>query len=539
MITDPHEASWAARSTQLLATARGLTITFPGAARPAVADVDLTLERGQCIALVGESGSGKSMTGRALLGLVPDTARVIGEIRVIGPEGNAMPAPAPASPKWAALRGIGIGMIPQDALGGLDPLRRVEAEVGDALRLHRIGDRSERRARVLTALADAGMPNPSAHVRRRADELSGGQRQRALVASALIAEPSLIIADEPTTALDAGHRARILAELRQRTEAGAGVLLISHDLASVRDVADLVLVMRHGRIVERGRPAEVFARPAHPFTRELLASSPAGKPRGTRLLTQPSAPRTPAAAPPQTPEADPAHAPHPAGAALAVTDVTVGFGQRTVIDGATFAVRHGETVGLVGESGSGKTTLLRVTLGLLAAERGEVRLSGVDLRRATRAQRRALRQQIAVVPQDPLDSFPPHATGAQILGDALRAVGLARRDRAGRIAELADAVHLAGVDLARPATMLSGGQRQRLAIARALAKEPRILLLDEPVSALDVTVQARILDLLDDLQLARGTAFLFVSHDADVIHHMSDRVLRLEHGRILPETTGR
>ena len=530
-----------------LVRVEGLSVTFPGRDSPAVDDVSFEIGRGECVALVGESGSGKSLTARALLGLLPAVASSTGRV-LLGED----PAPPRGAATWNTIRGARASLVPQDALGGLDPLRRVEHEVGDALRLHRLASGEDRRARVITALEGAGMPDPAAQLRRRSDELSGGLRQRALVASALIADPDLVVADEPTTALDSGHRGRVLAELRRRTLAGAGVLLISHDLASVRDVADLVLVMRAGRVIERGNPRAVFDAPAHAFTRELVAASPAGRPRGSRLLagdavlSRPPLDSTPtpvASIPPEPPASESAQTPR-----LELRGVCAGFGADsnsrrdegadddaqagTVLRDASLRVHPGETVGLVGESGSGKTTLLRVALGLHRPRRGTVLIDGVDRSSVSRAERRDIRRRIALVPQDPLDAFPRGASGAAILADALRAAGAPRGDRAARALELASEVGLESGLLPRPAATLSGGQRQRLAIARALAREPELLLLDEPVSALDITVQARVLDLLDELQERHGTAYLFVSHDADVIAHMSDRVLRLDEGRI-------
>lgn len=535
--------------TAPLARVESLTITFDGRQSPAVDDVSLEVWPGECVALVGESGSGKSLTARALLGLLPTTARLHGSV-FLGED----PAPPNGNGAWAAIRGARNTLVPQDALGALDPLRRIELEVGDSLRLHRLVPRRQRRERVISALAEAGMPAPEQQLRHRSDELSGGLRQRALVASALITDPELIIADEPTTALDAGHRSRVLAELRRRVDAGSGVLLISHDLASVRDFADRLFVMRNGRIIEAGDPRTVFAAPQHPFTRELIAASPTGKARGIRLLATGSGsvssatPFTPGSSTASTASQQPPTAasisaspqkntgPTSSPSPLELRDVCAGFGlgatRKTVLQDVSFEVRRGETVGLVGESGSGKTTLLRIALGLHAPQSGHVLIDGVDRSSAHRTQLRRMRRRIALVPQDPLDSFPRGASGSRILEDALRAAGAPKKDRSARARALAAEVGVDASLLQQAAATLSGGQRQRLAIARALAREPELLLLDEPVSALDVTVQARVLDLLDDLQRQRGTAYLLVSHDTDVISHMSDRVLRLEHGRI-------
>lgn len=500
-----------------------LSVTFPEAARPAVQGVSLTVHAGECVALVGESGSGKTLTGRAVLGMLPRTATVTGDVTLFG-----VAAPAPGSPAWHTLRGARVALIPQDALGSLDPLRRLSHEVGDPLRLHRLGTRRERRERVITALAIAGMPDPESQLRRRADELSGGLRQRALVASALVADPALIVADEPTTALDAHHRAGVLAALAARARAGAGILLISHDLDSVRDIADRVLVMREGLVVEQGDPHTVFTAPQHPFTRALVAASPKGKTRRRG----------------DAGSGDASHEVPHSSPILELRDVSAGYhrsdspaSEHRVLRHVDLQVRSGETVGLVGESGSGKTTLLRVILGLHRASHGDVVIDGVSRATATRRQRTEVRRHLAFVPQDPLDSFPPGANAGAVLRDALRAAGTPRRERGRAALGLAAEVDLDEAVLSQPVWALSGGQRQRLAIARALATRPNLLVLDEPVSALDQTVQARVLDLLHTLQARHGMACLLVSHDTDVIRMMSDRVFRLVDGSLRPEET--
>lgn len=513
------------RSDAPLVLVDQLSVRFSHDSSAVVDRISFEVHAGECVALVGESGSGKSLTAKALLGLLPSNAIRSGEILL---DGTA--APSNGASAWNAIRGRTSGLVPQDALGALDPLRRIEFEVGDSLRLHRLAPKPARRELVVEALTAAGMPEPQRQLHRRSDELSGGLRQRALVASALIANPEIIIADEPTTALDAGHRGRVLGELRQRVDLGSAALLISHDLGSVRGIADRVLVMRDGRIVEQGPPEQVLTSPRHSFTRELVQASPAGRPRGERLLQQ----STPAVQRDHSAPAPNADTPP----RLRLVDVCAGFRSRDttrrVLNNVDLEVHSGETVGLVGESGSGKTTLLRVALGLHAPESGRVQIDGVDRSTATRSARIAMRRRIALVPQDPLDTFPRAITGAALLADALRAAGVARADRALRSRELASEVGLEHDLLARTAATLSGGQRQRLAIARALAREPELLLLDEPVSALDVTVQARVLDLLDDIQERHATAYLFVSHDADVIAHMSDRVLHLRAGALTP-----
>lgn len=507
---------------------RDLSVSFPGGERAAVDGVHLTIHAGQCVALVGESGSGKSLTARAALGLLPRSAVQRGEVLLRG-----VAAPPPQSAAWNSIRGAATALIPQDALGGLDPLRRVEHEVGDSLRLHRVVPALDRRARVVTALEEAGMPDAESKLRQRADQLSGGLRQRALIASALIADPALIIADEPTTALDAAHRDLVLAALRARVTAGAGALLISHDLAAVRGVADLVLVMRAGRVVEAGSPDSILRRPTHPFTRELIAASPAGTPRGVRLLARDT---RGADAPAEGARgAERSNAAVMSVPRLELREVTASYAGRSnepaVLRDLSLSVHAGETVGLLGASGSGKTTLLRAALGLHRVSSGCVLIDGVDRAHTSRAEQQSLRRRVALVPQDPLASFPRGTSARAILIDAYRAAGAPRAAREASATAMADEVGLSKTQLAQSVATLSGGQRQRLAIARALAREPELLLLDEPVSALDLTVQARVLDLLDELQARHGTAYLFVSHDQDVVRHMSDRVLHLAEGK--------
>ncbi|MEB4616053.1 ABC transporter ATP-binding protein [Leucobacter sp. M11] len=525
------DAQPGAQPTELLSIAE-LTVRFPGQDRPAVSGLSLSVRPGEIVALVGESGSGKTLTARAALGLLPAGARQEGgALRLLGD-----PAPAPGQAAWRLHRGRVIGLVQQDPMTALDPLRTLLAEVGDPVRLHGSATRRERAARVTEALADAGIPDAAERLRSRPDQLSGGQRQRALIASALILDPQLIIADEPTTALDSALRGRVLGLLTERVRAGAGMLLVSHDLASVAEVADRVLVMRAGAVVEQGTPDEVLRAPRERYTRELIAAVPWDRPRGEPLLPE-AAPRVPAAPP------LPGGAPRvlDSGPVLSATDVTVRYGRgaqaRTAVDGVSLELVPGETLGLVGASGSGKSSLLGALLALRRPQAGSVRLFGEPWHDLPERRRAPLRHRIALVPQDPLGSFDPRLTGAGVLADALRAAHRAGGPRPSRAAAaaLAERVGLDPALLRRSPGRLSGGQRQRLAIARALAGSPRILLLDEPVSALDATVQARVLDLLDGIQRETGAAFLLVSHDLGVIRHMSDRVAVLDAGRIVDE----
>ena len=501
-----------------------LTVRFgaPDDAVGAVDGISLAIAPGECLALVGESGSGKSVTARSIIGLAGPRSRVTADrLEVAGVDVRTL-----GRRSLERLRGATVGMISQDALVALDPLRRVGREVDDALRLHTRLTVAERRLRVLELIAEAGIPDAVLRAGQFSGQLSGGLRQRALIAAAIAVDPPLLIADEPTTALDSQVRDGILDLIARQAARGAAVLLISHDLAAVRRIATRVAVMREGRIVEMGSTDEVLRRPVHPYTRRLLAASPAGKPRHTLLVTERGA-ASPAAA------AAPASGSAPA-VALEATDVSVAFAlpggaRQQVLDSVSFQLRQGMTLGLVGPSGSGKTTLARVALGLERTDSGEVLLSGAPWSALTERQRRPLRGTIGGIYQDPLGSFDPRLTVGMVLADAVtRGRDIRASTTAARVRELLDSVGLAKGFAERRPLSLSGGQRQRVAIARALAAEPRVLVLDEPVSSLDVTIQAQILDLLDLLQRERSLSYLFISHDIEVIEHMSDGVLRLD-----------
>ncbi|MGR2751703.1 dipeptide ABC transporter ATP-binding protein [Agromyces arachidis] len=501
--------------------------------------VSLRIMPGECVAVVGESGSGKSVTARSLLGLAGPGSRTTAErLTVLGRD------VAEADERtWRSIRGRGIGLILQDALVSLDPLRPIGREIEDALRIHERMPAAERRRRAIELLDRVGMPDPPAAAGRRSGELSGGLRQRALIASALALDPPLVIADEPTTALDVTVQARILALLGEIRSRGTGLLLISHDLAVVGRLADRIIVMRDGAVIESGPADQLLRAPRTAYTRSLIDAVPTERPRGTRLVAAGAGPaRTEpdlAAGP-----GDLAPAPRPeavgSDAVLlrldgVVRTFPVRGGRLTAVDDVTLSLSAGETLGLVGESGSGKTTVARLALGLADPDAGEVTLAGAPWSHRPERERRPLRRRIGAVYQDALSSFDPRWSVHGILDDAV-ALALpraSRRDRDRRIVELLDQVGLARPVAGRRPLTLSGGQRQRVAIARALATEPDVLICDEPVSALDVTVQAQILDLFDDLQRRRGLAMLFISHDLGVVRHMSDRVAVMRTGRIV------
>ena len=506
-----------------------LTIRFGAMDAPAAVDgISLTINAGETLALVGESGSGKSVTARALVSLIGAGATVTADVlRVAG-----LDIPRLGRRQLEKLRGATVGTITQDALSSLDPLRLVGREVDDALRLHTSLSALQRRIRVLELLAEAGIPDPRVRAAQRSGELSGGLRQRALIAAALAANPKLLVADEPTTALDAQVRNGILDLIKRQADNGMAVLLISHDLGAVARVADRVAVMTDGRIVEQGPTATVLDAPAHDYTRRLLAASPAGKPRHQPLLAVNPGGAPPATAHPRPPAISatvvPTGAPALQGRSLTVSFTARGEAPRPVLTDLDFDLPEGSTLGLVGPSGSGKTTLARIALGLQKPDTGEMLLQGEPWSSLTETQRRPRRGTIGAIYQDPMASFDPRFTVAQLLTDSITG-GTSIRSRAAepRVRELLDSVGLDSTLAARRPRTLSGGQRQRVAIARALGAKPRVLVLDEPVSALDVTIQAQVLDLLDTLQRELGLSYLFISHDTDVIEHMSDTVLRL------------
>ena len=503
----------------------GLSIEFDG--QTVVHNLSFTLAPGKTLALVGESGSGKSVTARSLIGLAGAGARV--SARTLSYGGQDLLGLSERG--WRRLRGKGIGFVLQDALVSLDPLRAVGKEILEVLKAHNWGDRRSRGERVIELLDKVGVPEPRLRARQRPDQLSGGLRQRALIASALALSPGLVIADEPTTALDATVQAQILEVLQEIKARGDSLLIISHDLAVVAQLADEVLVLRHGVTVEQGPTEQVLRNPRHPYTRALLDAVPAEHARGTRLSPgQPAVnglPRSGADSPLLL-----------RASGLGKRYIGPDHQSRQVVDDVSFELRAGRTLGIVCESGSGKTTVARMVLGLLEPDAGRVEFLGqpwtaAGSERVTEKQRRLHRRDISVIYQDPLSSFDPRWSVGQILADALDVAGFQAGQHAARISQLLEQVRLPAELATRRPLQLSGGQRQRVAIARAIASNPKVIICDEPVSALDVSVQAQVLDLLADLQASLGLAYLFISHDLGVIRHVSDQVLVMRHGKVV------
>ncbi len=517
----------------------GLRVAF-GDAEPVVRDVSFDLTPGRVLALVGESGSGKSVSAMSVLGLLPPQATVSGSARFRGEELVGAPAEA-----VRAVRGAGIGVVFQEPMNSFTPVLSIGAQIAEAVRAHPSGlDRAGVRTRVDELLRDAGLPDPERIRKAYPHELSGGQLQRAMIAMALAGDPVALFADEPTTALDVTVQAGILDLLRRLCrERSLAVLLITHDMGVVADVADDLLVLRRGDPVEHGTVAEVFAHPTADYTRELLAAVPslearAGEPgsRAQRHLTSAGAravsPSANTAA--VTDGADGSRASSPLVARL--RDVAVRYSRRggPTVSGIDLDLHAGETVGLVGESGSGKSTIGRALAGLVSVVAGSVEVDGSDLRTARGRRLRELRSRVGIVFQDPASSLNPRQTIGWSIAEPLLVHGTdSAADRAERVRELLTAVQLDPSWAERFPHQLSGGQRQRVAVARALALRPALVIADEPTSALDVTVQAAVLDLLAELQQDLGFGMLLISHDLAVVRQLADQVIVLHDGRVV------
>ncbi|MFB6843251.1 dipeptide ABC transporter ATP-binding protein [Streptomyces sp. NPDC056373] len=480
----------------------GLRVDF-GALR-AVDGLSFRLEEGAALALVGESGSGKSTVASALLGLHRGTgARVEGTVEVAGTDVRRA-----SDEELRRLRGGRAAMVFQDPLSSLDPYYAIGDQIAEVYRVHARVSRRAARARAVEVLDRVGIPDAARRSRSRPHEFSGGMRQRALIAMALACEPRLLIADEPTTALDVTVQAQVLDLLHTlREETGMGLLLVTHDVGVAAESVDEVLVMRHGRAVEHGPVADVLGAPTQPYTRDLLAAVP-------RL----DAPRKASTAPEEV--------------VLEATGLRREFGRGkrafTAVDDVSLVLRRGETLGVVGESGSGKTTLGRMLVGLLEPTAGSLTFEGRP--------HTGVNPAVQMVFQDPVSSLNPRRSVGESIADPLRARGERQEGRIRqRVGELLERVGLEAAHYDRYPHEFSGGQRQRVGIARALAADPRVIVCDEPVSALDVTTQAHVVELLGELQRELGLALVFVAHDLAVVRQVSDRVAVMRRGRIVEE----
>ncbi len=560
--------------------------------REVITGISFSIAPGETVGIVGESGSGKSVTVRTLLGLdASNQTTQADRLEVFGRDGLAL-----SERQWADVRGEKIGFVLQDALSSLDPLKTIGLEIAEALEPRRRPRLRKHADAIHRLLEDVGIPDPELRARQYSHELSGGLRQRALIASAIAQNPALIIADEPTTALDVTVQAQILELLRRKSQEGHAIVLVSHDLAVIGSVCDRIIVMKDGRIVEEGPSREILTNPREAYTKLLLAAVPSARSRGYRLssVERVALPAKPALAKPgvagvgsvsggvasvglgvgsvsggvasvglgvgsvssvSSTSATSSDAATDAATATSSADNSSNFGDPvlvaggvtkefvgrhgsriTAVDDASIELHPGRTLGVVGESGSGKSTLARIIAGLLEPDAGMVLLDGETWSPLPEKARRGRRHEIQVVAQNPLASFDPRYTVTQLIAEPLRELtSLSKAEIAARVEEVLDLVqlpkHLANSSPRR----LSGGQRQRVAIARAIATKPRILIADEAVSALDVSIQAQILDLLADIQAQTNVSILFISHDLGVIHHISDSIVVMRHGQIVEQ----
>ncbi|HET9876454.1 MAG TPA: ABC transporter ATP-binding protein [Mycobacterium sp.] len=572
-----------------------LAVTFTtGSERVnAVRGISYHVDPGEVVAMVGESGSGKSAAAMAVVGLLPEYAEVSGSVRLHGTELLGL-----ADPAMSRFRGAAIGMVFQDPMSALTPVYTVGDQIAEAIQVHQPGiGRTAARRRAVELLDLVGIAQPDRRARAFPHELSGGERQRVVIAIAIACDPDLLICDEPTTALDVTVQAQILEVLKTaRDVTGAGVLIITHDLGVVAEFADRALVMYAGRVVETA-PVDVLYRDRlMPYTVGLLGSVPRlDAAQGTRLVPIPGAPPPLAGLDPGCPFAPrcplvtdacrarepelvavgadhwaacihtdqvagrsaadiygvstgtPTAEPGDARVVLRVRDLVKtyrltkgavfrrGIGELRAVDGVSFELQQGRTLGIVGESGSGKSTTLHQILDLTAPQSGSIEVLGADVATLKRGSRRALRRDLQVVFQDPVASLDPRLPVFEVLAEPLRANGFSRKDTHTRVAELLEIVGLRRADASRYPAEFSGGQKQRIGIARALALQPKILALDEPVSALDVSIQAGIINLLLDLQQQFGLSYLFVSHDLSVVKHLAHRVAVMFAGTIVEQ----
>ena len=524
-------------------TVRDLNVSFPseyGTVR-AVQDLSYEVHKGEALAIVGESGSGKSVSSLAVMGLLPRTATISGEIEMLGHRMFELD-----DKQLSRLRGNTISMVFQDPLSALTPVYRVGDQISEVVRIHHPEVSKARAHQRAEELLDAvGIPEPGRRANQYPHEFSGGMRQRAMIAMAIANEPELIIADEPTTALDVTIQAQVMDLLKSAQELiGAATVLITHDMGVVAGFADRVLVMKDSRMVELGTVDEIFYTPREQYTRDLLAAVPrvdageAGESRsvaGSAMqklaeVVDDDGARPPREELPTVLEVE---------ELVRVFPITKGaivrrkVGEQRAVDGISFDIRQGECLALVGESGSGKTTTLMEIMQLRTPQQGVIRIGGKETGALTRKERAALRSDVTVVFQDPMAALDPRMPIADIIKEPMRVQGYSKERMDERVDWLLKMVGLLPEHAARFPTEFSGGQRQRVGVARALACDPKLIILDEPTSALDVTVQAGVLAMLADLRARLGVSFLFVSHDLSVVRHISDRIAVMQKGRIV------
>ncbi|MND66384.1 Glutathione import ATP-binding protein GsiA [compost metagenome] len=510
------------RNDDAIIDARNIAVSFKveHGTVEAVKDISFQLYRGETIAIVGESGSGKSVTARTVMGLLTKRASVSKSATV---RFNGDDILKFSSRQRRALRGNRISMIFQEPMSSLNPIYTIGSQIVEAIRVHSKLSKKQAEARALDLLRQVQIPEPEARLKQYPHQLSGGQRQRVMIAMALSNDPDVLIADEPTTALDVTVQAQILNLIRDlQKKRGMAVVLITHDLTIVKQFSDYVYVMQHGEMREHNTTEQLFAAPQHPYTKRLLASEPQGTAKPL---------------------------PENSGVLLTASGVRVSFMMRygglfkpelkelIAVDSLGLTLNRHETLGLVGESGSGKTTFGQSLLRLNEPVGGEVIFDGERVDGRSRAEMRPLRSRMQIVFQDPFASLNPRMTIGQIIEEGLIINGLGRTkaERLDRVRDALEAAGMPGNILSRFPHEFSGGQRQRIAIARAVALEPEFILLDEPTSALDLSVQAQIIDLLRKLQDERGLSYLFISHDLKVVRALCHRVIVMQRGQILEQ----
>ena len=498
-------------------TVKDLKLALPpgGDRGYAVDGVSFDLAPGKILCVVGESGSGKSMCAHALMGLLPDTVTPEGGEIVF--EGRNLLALEKS--EWLAVRGRGIAMVFQEPMTALNPLMRIGDQIAEMFEAHGLLTPKERRQKAIGLLREVGLPDPERTVHAYPHQLSGGQRQRAMIAMALALEPAVLVADEPTTALDVTTQAQILKLIHDLlARRNMAVMFITHDFGVVAEIADRVVVLQHGKVVEQGSAEEVLTRAQHPYTRALLAAVPTLRP------------------PPRAPLTDRSKAVEVVGLGKTYVSSNGWFQPERRVEAAkevNFDIFRGETLGLVGESGSGKSSVARLVMRLIEPDAGTVRIGEVDMTRISGKELRAQRRRIQMVFQDPFASLNPRRKVGHIISDGPIAHGTDPTAARQRAADLLALVGLNANAMDRFPHEFSGGQRQRIGIARALALDPEILVADEAVSALDVSVQAQVLDLLEDLKARLGLSMLFITHDLRVAAQICDRIAVMQRGAIV------
>ncbi len=496
---------------------KGLTVRLPKGAdrKNAIEDISFSVGAGEIVCVVGESGSGKSVTAQAVMGLLPRELQVAGGTAELQGEDTLTANPN----RLRDLRGTKMAMIFQEPMTALNPVTRVGEQISEMLEIHTDLTTTERRKRAIEIMKDVHLPDPERMVDSFPHQLSGGQRQRIMIAMALVLDPALLIADEPTTALDVTTQAQILKLVKEMQEShGTGVLFITHDFGVVAEIADRIVVMQHGRIIEQGPRDQVLQNPAQPYTQMLMAAVPSMKP--------------------------PKRAPVEGDAAITVTRLNKIYGRQgwlskdRIVHAAKdidLHVKRGETLGIVGESGSGKSTVARCIARLIEPTSGTINLQGTEIATMKESQLRAIRSRVQIVFQDPYRSLNPRRTIGQSLVEAPMNFGISREDAVREAQDLMSLVGLQPDALERYPHQFSGGQRQRICIARALAVKPDILIADEAVSALDVSVQAQVLELLDDIRDKYNLAMLFITHDLRVAAQICDRLIVMQNGVVVEQ----